>query len=100
MYSDLYVLYLVFNNDFTHPKNGWVGKTTDTVAQNLYIVRKDDTKERLEAIKSFYSKRSAHQFCKDVERCIQLAHPDKNIDVHVQTKLLPVANDYLIGTQQ
>jgi len=97
MYSDLYVLYLVYDNDFSHPKNGWVGCSTDLTSRNLYVVRSDNTQERLIAIKSFFSKRSAHQFCKEVEAYLTAAHPEKNISAHVQTKLLPVKSDYLIG---
>lgn len=90
MYSDLYVLYLIHDNDQTSPLNGWVGKSTNPVADAIYVVRSDDSDAKKAAIKTFFSKKAAHQCCKEVEASLIRQKKYDNISVCVQSKVLPI----------
>lgn len=90
MLSELYVIYLVNDNDQSDHRNGWVAISSVLTSAALKVVRKDEQKNH-SRIKAFFSKRSAYQYAQDVERCIQQFYQDRTLSVQVCTKFLDVA---------
>lgn len=95
MLSELYVVYVINNNDQLDPKNGWISKSTALTGTTVKVVRRDHENTH-DYIKSFYSKRAAYQYANEVEKCLQQFYPTRTLTTQVQTKFLSVSTTHSI----